>query len=65
MHDNRVEVVTVLPNRRGASPLQNGRSLPFLDKGARPIGAIKARHPHAAIKSGLRRLMRSFSQSMA
>jgi hypothetical protein len=42
------KIVTVLPNRSGAAPLQEGRWLPFLTKKA--IRAVKARHPHAAIR---------------
>ena len=42
------KIVTVLPNPSGASPLQMvARAIP--DKGE-AIRAIKARHPHAAIR---------------
>ena len=57
------KIVTVLPNPSGASPLQEWSLVAIPDKGE-AIRAIKARHPHAAIRSSTRRLMRSFSQSM-
>ena len=42
-------IVTVLPNPSGASPLQEWSLVAIPDKGA-AIKAIKARHPHAAIR---------------
>ena len=43
------KIVTVLPNPSGASPLQEWSLVAIPDKGE-AIRAIKARHPHAAIK---------------
>ena len=43
------KIVTVLPNPSGASPLQEWSLVAIPDKGA-AIRAIKARHPHAAIR---------------
>jgi hypothetical protein len=42
------KIVTVLPNAGGAAPLQEW-SLVAIDK-SQAIRAIKARHPHAAIR---------------
>ena len=43
------KIVTVLPNPSGASPLQEWSLVAIPDKGE-AIRAIKARHPHAAIR---------------
>jgi hypothetical protein len=43
------KIVTVLPNRRGGAPLQEWALVAIPDKGE-GIRAIKARHPHAAIR---------------
>jgi hypothetical protein len=43
------KIVTVLPNRSGGAPLQEWALVAIPDKGE-AIRAIKARHPHAAIR---------------
>jgi hypothetical protein len=43
------KIVTVLPNPGGAAPLQEWSLVAIPDKGE-AIRAIKARHPHAAIR---------------
>ena len=43
------KIVTVLPNPGGGSPLQEWCLVAIPDK-ANAIRAIKARHPHAAIR---------------
>ena len=43
------KIVTVIPNPGGASPLQEWALVAIPDK-AEAIRAIKARHPHAAIR---------------
>ena len=43
------KIVTVLPNPGGGSPLQEWSLVAIPDKG-KAIQAIKARHPHAAIR---------------
>jgi hypothetical protein len=43
------KIVTVLPNPRGASPLQEWSLVAISDKGD-AVRAVKARHPHAAIR---------------
>jgi hypothetical protein len=43
------KIVTVLPNRGGGAPLQEWTLVAIPDKGE-AIRAIKARHPHAAIR---------------
>jgi hypothetical protein len=43
------KIVTVLPNRSGAAPLQEWVLVAIPDKGE-AIRAVKARHPHAAIR---------------
>jgi len=43
------KIVTVLPNPGGATPLQEWSLVAIPDKGE-AIRAIKARHPHAAIR---------------
>jgi hypothetical protein len=42
-------IVTVIPNPGGASPLQEWALVAIPNK-AKAIRAIKARHPHAAIR---------------
>ena len=44
------KIVTVLPNPGGASPLQEWSLVAIPDKGEAAVRAIKARHPHAAIR---------------
>ena len=43
------KIVTVLPNPGGAAPLQEWSLVAIADK-SQAIRAIKARHPHAAIR---------------
>ena len=43
------KIVTVLPNPAGAAPLQEWSLVAIADK-SQAIRAIKARHPHAAIR---------------
>jgi hypothetical protein len=43
------KIVTVIPNPGGASPTQEWALVAIADKAA-AIRAVKARHPHAAIR---------------
>jgi hypothetical protein len=43
------KIVTVLPNTEGGAPLQEWSLVAIADK-SQDIRAIKARHPHAAIR---------------
>ena len=43
------KIVTVLPNPGGASPLQEWSLVAISDK-SEAVRAVKARHPHAAIR---------------
>jgi hypothetical protein len=43
------KIVTVLPNTEGGAPLQEWSLVAIADK-SQAIRAIKARHPHAAIR---------------
>jgi hypothetical protein len=43
------KIVTVIPNPGGASPTQEWALVAIADKAA-AIKAVKARHPHAAIR---------------
>jgi hypothetical protein len=43
------KIVTVMPNPEGATPLQEWSLVAVPDKG-QAVRAIKARHPHAAVR---------------